>query len=46
LICIVTTASPIQTIAKTPEKTKLFWSPDAVIDNSKLNSKQKMSGPL
>lgn len=43
---MVTTASPIHTIAKTPEKTRLFCSPDAVIDRSKLNNKQKMSGPL
>lgn len=46
LICIVTTASPIQTNAKTPEKTPIFCSLDFVIDNNKLRSRQKMSGPL
>jgi hypothetical protein len=46
LICIVTTASPIQTRAKTPEKTTVFWSPDVGIDSSKLRSKQNISGPL
>ncbi len=45
-ICRVTTASPIQTIAKTPEKTSDFCSPLALIDRSKLSSKLNKSGPL
>jgi hypothetical protein len=45
LICIVTTASPIHTMAKTPEKTRsLCWLP-APHDRNKLSSRQKMSGP-
>ena len=46
LICVVTTASPIQTRAKTPEKTAVFCLLDAVIDSSKLRSRQKINGPL
>lgn len=46
LICVVTTASPIQTSAKTPEKTVVFCLLDAVIDSSKLRSRQKINGPL
>lgn len=46
LICNVTTASPIQTIEKTPEKTRDACSPFARIDKNILSSKQKMSGPL
>ena len=46
LICIVTTASPIQTKAKTPENTLIFCSPDLVIDNKELRRRQKISGPL
>jgi len=46
LICIVTTASPIQTRAKTPEKTAVFCAPDAVKDSSRLKSRQNMRGPL
>ena len=45
-ICIVTTASPIQTRAKTPEKTMVFCSAEAVIDRSKLSNKQNINGPL
>ena len=45
LICSVTTASPIQTMAKTPEKTRSFWSPFAPHERNRLSSKQKMSGP-
>jgi len=45
LICIVTTASPIHTMAKTPEKTRSFCLPPAPQDRNKLSSKQKMSGP-
>ena len=44
--CDVTTASPIHTIQNTPEKTKLFWSPDALMDKNMLRSKQNISGPL
>ena len=46
LICIVTTASPIHTIAKTPEKTAVFWSLDEGIDSNKLRSRQNINGPL
>ena len=46
LICVVTTASPIQTSAKTPEKTAVFCVPDAVIESSKLRSRQNINGPL
>lgn len=46
LICVVTTASPIQTSANTPEKTAVFCLPDAVIDSSKLSSRQNINGPL
>lgn len=46
LICVVTTASPIQTSAKTPEKTAVFCLLDAVIDRSKLRSRQNINGPL
>ena len=46
LICAVTTASPIQMKAKTPEKTRVFCSDEAVIERSRLRSRQKMSGPL
>lgn len=46
LICIVTTASPIHTMAKTPEKTAVFWSLDEGIDSSKLRSRQNINGPL
>lgn len=46
LICVVTTASPIQTSAKTPEKTVVFCLLDAVIDRSKLRSRQNINGPL
>lgn len=45
LICSVTTASPIQTMAKTPEKTRSFWSPFAPHERNRLSSRQKMSGP-
>jgi hypothetical protein len=45
LICIVTTASPIHTKAKTPEKTRSFCLPPAPHDRNRLSSKQKMSGP-
>ena len=46
LICIVTTASPIHISAKTPEKTEVFCVADAVMDRSRLRSRQNMSGPL
>lgn len=46
LICVVTTASPIQTNANTPENTPTFCSLDLVTDNSKLRRRQKISGPL
>lgn len=46
LICKVTTASPIQTIEKTPEKTKSDCARDARIDKNMLNKRQKISGPL
>lgn len=46
LICVVTTASPIQTSAKTPEKTAVFCELDAVIESSKLRSRQNINGPL
>lgn len=46
LICAVTTASPIQIRAKTPEKTTVFCSDDAVMESSRLSNKQKISGPL
>ena len=46
LICMVTTASPIHTKAKTPEKTIVFCLPDAVIDSSKLKRRQNINGPL
>lgn len=46
LICVVTTASPIQTSAKTPEKTAVFCLLDAVNDSSKLRSRQNINGPL
>ena len=46
LICIVTTASPIQMSAKTPEKTTLFCSLFAVIERSKLSNRQNINGPL
>lgn len=46
LICVVTTASPIHTKAKTPEKTAVFCLLDAVIDSSKLRSRQNINGPL
>ena len=46
LICIVTTASPIQTRAKTPEKTMVFCSLDAVMESRRLRSKQNIRGPL
>lgn len=45
LICAVTTASPIQTIAKTPLNTKLFCSGLALKLSSKLSKRQKTSGP-
>ena len=45
LICSVTTASPIQTKAKTPEKTRSLWSPFAPHDKNKLSSRQKIRGP-
>ena len=46
LICVVTTASPIQINANTPENTPVVCSLDLVIDNNKLRRRQKMSGPL
>lgn len=46
LICAVTTASPIQIKAKTPEKTMVFCSDEAVMESKRLSNKQKMSGPL
>lgn len=45
-ICSVTTASPIQTMVKTPEKTSDDWSSCARMDRNMLRSKQKMRGPL
>lgn len=45
LICSVTTASPIQTMAKTPLKTMSFWSGWAQKLSSKLSSRQKIRGP-
>lgn len=45
LICIVTTASPIHTMAKTPEKTRSFCLPPAPHERNRLSSRQKMSGP-
>lgn len=45
LICVVTTASPIHTIAKTPEKTWLFCSGLALKLSSELSSKQNTNGP-
>lgn len=46
LICRVTTASPIQTIENTPEKTRSVCSLLARSDKNKLRSRQKISGPL
>ena len=46
LICHVTTNVPFQTRAKTPEKTTSFWLEEAVIDNSRLKSKENTRGPL
>ena len=46
LICVVTTASPTQTNAKTPEKTVVFCLLEAVIDSSELRSRQNINGPL
>ena len=46
LICNVTTASPIQTIEKTPEKTRSVCALLARIDRNKLSSRQKINGPL
>jgi hypothetical protein len=45
LICIVTTASPTHTRAKTPEKTRSLCCPPAPHERNKLSSRQKMSGP-
>jgi hypothetical protein len=45
LICIVTTASPIQTMAKTPENTKSFCPLNALKLSSRLSSKQNTNGP-
>jgi hypothetical protein len=46
LICRVTTASPIQIIEKTPEKTSDDWSSCARIERNMLSRRQKMRGPL
>ena len=46
LICSVTTASPIHTMEKTPEKTSDDCSSFARTDRNMLKSKQNMSGPL
>ena len=46
LICRVTTASPIHTIEKTPEKTRLFCFSCALMDKNKLRRRQKIIGPL
>ena len=46
LICRVTTASPIQTIEKTPAKTKSVCCLLARTAKNMLSSKQKIRGPL
>lgn len=46
LICSVTTASPIHTIEKTPEKTRSDCLLEARIDRNMLNKRQNISGPL
>ena len=46
LICRVTTASPIQTIENTPEKTKSLCALEALMQRNMLNKRQNISGPL
>lgn len=46
LICSVTTASPIQMMANTPEKTPDRWESCARKDSRKLSRRQKSKGPL
>lgn len=46
LICKVTTASPIQTIEKTPEKTRSDCSLEARRERNMLSKRQNISGPL
>lgn len=46
LICNVTMASAIQTVAKTPLKTSERWSSRALMERRKDKSKQKSKGPL
>lgn len=45
LICAVTTASPIHTIAKTPANTSVFCVSLALILRSVLSARQNTSGP-
>ena len=45
LICSVTTASPIHTMAKMPEKTRSFWLSCAPRERNRLSSRQKIRGP-
>ena len=46
LICKVTTASPIQTIEKTPEKTRSDCLLEARRERNMLSKRQNISGPL
>ncbi len=46
LIWSVTTASPIHTREKTPEKTRSVWELLARMERKTLSNKQKMRGPL
>ncbi len=45
LICSVTTASPIHTMAKMPLKTTSLWASRALKLSSRLSSRQKIRGP-
>jgi hypothetical protein len=45
-ICDVTTASPIHTIEKTPEKMRSPWDLDAPMERNMLRRRQNTKGPL